>query len=103
MDTSNKIILVEKLIEHYREIRDNFSQLNKLFGCADGNLTEAVWKSINSYIEAISTIINDKDKYLEWYIIECNCGANNLSCFFKGKEYKITSAKDLVEFIELTG
>ena len=103
MSTREKIALVEKAVALHSALDAQWDALGKIFDGVLGPLFDASYAPLNTLMEMIEAAIGDKDKSVQWFILETKCGTAGLQCWDRnGKLYEIRTAADLVAFIDLT-
>lgn len=100
MTTKQKIHELTKLSNHYKELTSRFDTVYNLFGSADSKFCNSVWLTFDSYLDAVSLLLEDHNEWISWFIHDNNCGEKNLSVRLGKKRIKVDSVEKMVEVIE---
>lgn len=102
MNKQEKIKLITKLVDQYKQLDLCFDLFYKLCGGdSDSKLGRAAWSVFDSYVDLAAAQIGDSPVGLSWFIWDNECGAKKLVCEVGGVKKKIKNVRDYVEFIEL--
>jgi hypothetical protein len=102
IDATDNILLIEEVEELEEENSENSGDIEleqKLT-----NHSRVAYLFLNAYIELIAKLVDDRNKWVDWYVNVNDFGRNGLKAF-KGerdvKGVKIKNSKDLWELINL--
>lgn len=102
MTTQNKIEIVTKAVEAYRDLDAHWKPIIKAFKNHDFPAWVQSWKVYEAYIDMASVLIGDNGQLLDWYIFDNQCGKNKLPAKASSwkREKAISSPELLVKLIE---
>ena len=99
--TAKEILpLLEEWESRYKDLIKVQDISYKLFGRNESPLFEASWNMFDSYTDALSQLIGDKEKWLAWWAYDTNFGEKQSKAGKKGKEKKIKTLNDLIKLIQ---
>ena len=93
--------LVSSWIEHGTELNKQNDAFNKIWLTApDSPYQTAIWEAFGGYTESLAFLLEDSNKWLEWYLWECQLGEKPMSMTFpNGEELLVAGAQDLIDVI----
>jgi hypothetical protein len=101
IDHKYKIRLIQTAISEYKAMNDAGDKMNQLFGIlSDCKAMLPFWVQFDSYLKVLSELVGDKDKWIEWYIFENDCGKKAFEAGYDKKLKPIKTASQLVQLIE---
>jgi len=97
----NKKETIEKFIKIYKQRELLIDKLQELFGFTDSvMLYDTLFAMEGFSIELVEEIVDDKDKWIEWFVYENDCGEKELEAGPRDNLKKIKTVDDLLELIE---
>ena len=97
----NKKEAVEKFIKIYKQKELLLDKLQELFGFTDSvMLYDTLFAMENFSIELVEEIVDDKGKWIEWFVYENDCGEKEYEAGLFDHLKKIKTVDDLLELIE---
>lgn len=104
MTTQEKIILIEKLVKHKKEVDAQFQKIFDIFGNnVESELHESVYRMFDSYTILVSDLVKDESEWVPWFIYENDCGkeCRVVHSKTKGKNKKKWIVKDVKTLVEV--
>ena len=92
--------LIEKLKRRIQTFEVASEDLSKLIGYPSGEFGESIGYIVDMLVETTSMVIGDGQKWLSWFIYECEFGARPMIATVDGKEYLVDSIDVLLGVIE---
>jgi endonuclease IV len=103
MKKNKKLEDLEKLIESYKKIHDDFDKLYELFGCG-GTLSESVFTMLERYIDLYETHnFNSDISFITWFIYDNDYGKKGYKAGYGKKLKPIKTVKDLYNILTYKG
>lgn len=99
MTRDEKIGLLICAVQRYLALSAEFDRLGDLID-PNSTLYEAVWRTFDVMVNAMSVAIGDKNEWLAWYIFENDCGRKGYSAGYGNDLKPVTSILGLLEIIE---
>ncbi len=97
----NKKEAIEKFIKIYKQNELLIDKLQELFGFTDSvMLYDTLFAMEDFSIELVEEIVDDKDKWIEWFVYENGCGEKEYKAGLRDNLKKIKTVDDLLELIE---
>jgi hypothetical protein len=97
----NKKEAVEKFIKIYKQKELLIDKLQELFGFTDRvMLYDTLFAMEDLSIELVEEIVDDKGKWIEWFVYENDCGEKEHEAGRRDNLKKIKTVDDLLELIE---
>lgn len=97
----NKKEAVEKFIKIHKQKKLLIDKLQELFGFTDSvMLYDTLFAMEDFSIELVEEIVDDKEKWIEWFVYENDCGEKELEAGRQDNLKKIKTVDDLLELIE---
>jgi hypothetical protein len=98
----NKKEAVEKFIKIHKQKELLIDKLQELFGFTDSvMLYDTLFAMEDFSIELVEEIVDDKEKWIEWFVYENDCGEKELEAGRQDNLKKIKTVDDLLELIEM--
>ena len=82
-------------VEHYNRLSKAADAATEA-GCLveEGALYKAMWNAFDALLDVI-----DEDGWIQWFIYDNDCGANGYLAAIGKKKHKITTLKELANFL----
>jgi len=100
MKKKDKIELINKVINHYKQTSNEVNKINDVFKTCDFPFADCYYKLFDDYCKEISLRIGDTNDWIGWFIYENDCGTRNMEVIINKKTFKINSVQSLVDIIE---
>lgn len=101
MDRAEKLKMLNDLFTVHDDIHRHIdalkSTLNPDPGCA---LYDSVFKMIDVAVKATASALGDKSEWLDWFVIENDCGRKGYDAGYEGRLKPIRTVEDLLALIE---
>lgn len=102
MTKEEKIRLLEKWEDIHDRISEIFQKMENVLGyIGESDLFDIVWKNFNAHTEALSILLGDEEKWLEWYAFENRFGKKEYEAGCDNQMLIIKNFEDLLWIIEL--
>lgn len=92
--------LIEKLQQRIQAFEVASKDLSKLIGYPSGEFGESIGYLVDLLIETTSVVIGDEQKWLSWFIYDCEFGKKPMVATVDGKEYLVDSIDVLLNVIK---
>lgn len=91
---------IEKFIKIYKKREKLLDNLQELFGFSDdSSVYKTLFEQEEYMLDLLEEVLQDDDKWIEWYIYENDCGDRGFEAGYDGMKKPINSVDDLVELI----
>ena len=102
MTRKETIILLNVWLDTYKQIDRAYESFRKLTGCIpESEIAQALYQPFDRYTDAVSKLVGDQGKWLEWFIWDNGCGEKGYEAHIGGKTIKVYNVKDLERVIRL--
>ena len=92
--------LIEKLQKCIQSFEVASEDLSKLIGYPSGEFGESIGYIVDMLVETTSIIIGDEQKWLSWFMYDCEFGARPIVATVAGEEYLVDSIDVLLNVIK---
>lgn len=92
--------LIEKLKQRIQAFDVASEDLSRLIGYPSGEFGESIGYIVDLLIETTSIVIRDEQKWLSWFIYDCEFGDHPMVATVCGEEYLLDSIDVLLNVIE---
>jgi len=99
MDKERKIQLVMECLEAYDRIEAVTDDLNRLFNGTDSPVCNAMYTAHDLLMKRTSELVGDSSEWIDWFVVENDCGKRGLSAGYDDDVKPIRSAGDLLKLM----
>ena len=89
---------VENCIRHIQEIYLVLGKWEEWAGI-ENPISSATYRMIDNYVDSVSELVGDDNKWISWYIFDNQFGRGGLEATSGGVPHHVDSVKKLVQWI----